>query len=107
MRGGDAKRPILSDLRESGAIEQDADLVSFIYRPEYYGIETWDTRPETACEGQAEFNIAKHRNGPLDKIRLKFNPSLAKFSNINDSIFQNEYSSKMNQDEINQNNDPF
>ena len=107
MRGGDAKRPILSDLRESGAIEQDADLVSFIYRPEYYGIETWDTRPETSCEGQAEFNIAKHRNGPLEKIRLKFNPSLAKFSNINDNIFQNEFNSKMNQDEINQDNNPF
>ena len=107
MRGGDAKRPILSDLRESGAIEQDADLVSFIYRPEYYGIETWDTRPETACEGLAEFNIAKHRNGPLDKIRLKFNPSLAKFSSINENIFQNEYNSKMNHDEENSDNDPY
>ena len=87
--------------------KEDADLVSFIYRPEYYGIETWDTRPETACEGQAEFNIAKHRNGPLEKIRLKFNPSLAKFTSINESIFQNEYSSKMNSDETDSENNPY
>ena len=70
-RGG-TKRPLLSDLRESGAIEQDADIVSFIYRPEYYGIDEWDDDERTPSEGQAEFIVAKHRNGGLDNIRLKF-----------------------------------
>jgi replicative DNA helicase len=70
-RGG-TKRPMLSDLRESGAIEQDADIVSFIYRPEYYNIDEWDDDERTPSEGQAEFIVAKHRNGGLDNIRLKF-----------------------------------
>ena len=70
-RGG-SKRPILSDLRESGAIEQDADIVSFIYRPEYYKIDEWDDEERTPSAGQAEFIVAKHRNGGLDNIRLKF-----------------------------------
>ena len=61
-RGG-TKRPILSDLRESGAIEQDADIVSFLYRPEYYGITEWDDDMKTPSEGQGEFIVAKHRNG--------------------------------------------
>src|SRR6056300_1812624 len=69
-RGG-SKRPLLSDLRESGAIEQDADIVSFIYRPEYYGMTEWDD-DQSPCQGQAEFIVAKHRNGGLDNIRLKF-----------------------------------
>lgn len=80
-RGGD-KRPILSDLRESGAIEQDADIVSFIYRPDYYQLTEWpDGEP---CEGQAEFIIAKHRNGSLDDVRLRFQGRMAKFSDLND-----------------------
>ena len=66
-RGG-TKRPILSDLRESGAIEQDADIVSFLYRPEYYGIMEWDDEMKTPSEGQGEFIVAKHRNGALDSI---------------------------------------
>ncbi|NNC70731.1 MAG: replicative DNA helicase, partial [Flavobacteriaceae bacterium] len=78
-RGG-SKRPLLSDLRESGAIEQDADIVSFIYRPEYYGQTEWDDEERTPCEGQAEFIVAKHRNGGLDNIRLKFTGHLAQFS---------------------------
>src|SRR5699024_1381975 len=61
-RGG-SKRPLLSDLRESGAIEQDADIVSFIYRPEYYQIEEWDDEERTPTQGQGEFIVAKHRNG--------------------------------------------
>jgi replicative DNA helicase len=69
---GSSKRPLLSDLRESGAIEQDADIVSFIYRPEYYKIEEWDDDEQSPTEGQAEFIIAKHRNGSLENIRLKF-----------------------------------
>lgn len=93
-RGG-SKRPLLSDLRESGAIEQDADIVSFIYRPEYYGLTEWDDEERTPCEGQAEFIIAKHRNGGLDNIRLKFTAHLAQFSNLDDGI-ANEFHSKMN-----------
>jgi replicative DNA helicase len=95
-RGGN-KRPLLSDLRESGAIEQDADIVSFIYRPEYYGLTEWDDDDGTPCEGQAEFIIAKHRNGGLDNIRLKFTGHLAQFSNLeDDEQFATEFVSKMN-----------
>ena len=93
-RGG-SKRPLLSDLRESGAIEQDADIVSFIYRPEYYGLTEWDDEERTPCEGQAEFIVAKHRNGGLDNIRLKFTGHLAQFSNLDEEL-GNEFQSKMN-----------
>ena len=75
-----SKRPQLSDLRESGAIEQDADIVSFIYRPEYYGIEEWEDGE--ASSNQAEIIIAKHRNGSLDDVRLRFIGELAKFSDL-------------------------
>lgn len=81
-RGGN-KRPLLSDLRESGAIEQDADIVSFIYRPEYYDITEWEDG--SPCEGQGEFIIAKHRNGSLQNIKLRFQANLAKFSDIEES----------------------
>ena len=93
-RGG-SKRPLLSDLRESGAIEQDADIVSFIFRPEYYGLTEWDDDDHTPCEGQGEFIVAKHRNGGVDNIRLKFTGHLAKFSDLEDG-FGNEFPSKMN-----------
>jgi replicative DNA helicase len=76
-RGGDRK-PILSDLRESGAIEQDADIVSFIYRPEYYGFTDHPDGLDT--DGLAEFIIAKHRHGSLGTINLKFVKHLAKFT---------------------------
>ena len=79
-RGG-SKRPLLSDLRESGAIEQDADIVSFIYRPEYYKLEYWDDESEP-CAGQAEFIIAKHRNGALENVRLRFINEQAKFTDL-------------------------
>ena len=75
-------RPILSDLRESGAIEQDADIVSFIYRPETYNVAEWDYPPIGPTEGEAEFIIAKHRNGSLRNIRLKFTAEFAKFSDL-------------------------
>ncbi len=81
---GSSKRPLLSDLRESGAIAQDADIVSFIYRPEYYKIEEWDDDEQSPTQGQAEFIIAKHRNGSLENIRLKFIGSLGKFDNLED-----------------------
>jgi replicative DNA helicase len=78
-RGGD-KRPMLSDLRESGAIEQDADMVLFIYRPEYYGlIEDENGMP---TEGIGEIIVAKHRNGSLDTVRLRFIKQLTKFDNL-------------------------
>jgi len=97
---GSSKRPLLSDLRESGAIEQDADIVSFIYRPEYYKIEEWDDDEQSSTAGQAEFIIAKHRNGGLENIRLKFLGHLGKFDNLED--FTGGYDdlpSKMNHDD--------
>jgi replicative DNA helicase len=68
------KRPILSDLRESGSIEQDADLVAFIYRDEYYNGE------ESDQQGLAEVHLAKHRNGPTDVVKLSFLRRFAKFA---------------------------
>lgn len=76
VRGGD-KRPQLSDLRESGAIEQDADLVLFIYRPEYYKI-TQDAEGNDTT-GMAEIIIAKHRNGATKSVKVRFIHHLAKF----------------------------
>jgi len=76
-RAGADGRPILSDLRESGAIEQDADLVMFIYRPEYYKID--HDEEGNSLKGVAEINIAKHRNGPLADVRLRFIDKYARF----------------------------
>jgi len=70
------KRPILSDLRESGSIEQDADIVMFIYRDEYYNGE------ESDQQGLAEVIVAKHRNGPTDTVKLSFLKRYAKFSDL-------------------------
>ncbi len=82
MRGGD-KRPQLSDLRESGAIEQDADLVLFLYRPAYYGItEDLDGCP---TDKLTELIIAKHRNGATGKVKLFFDSSTTNFSNWGNS----------------------
>jgi len=78
--GVGSKRPMLSDLRESGAIEQDADIVTFIYRPEYYKIYEWDNGDDS--RGQGEVIIAKHRNGSLANVRLKFTGEFAKFSDL-------------------------
>lgn len=97
-RGG-SKRPLLSDLRESGAIEQDADIVSFIYRPEYYGIEEWDDDERSPTEGLAEFIVSKHRNGGLDNIRLKFIGHLGKFENVETFDAPFEINSSMNASE--------
>jgi len=69
------KRPILSDLRESGSIEQDADLVAFVYRDEYYN-------EDSDQQGLAEVILAKHRNGPTDSIKLSFLKRYAKFSDL-------------------------
>lgn len=99
-RGG-SKRPLLSDLRESGAIEQDADIVSFIYRPEYYKIDEWDDEERSPTQGQAEFIVAKHRNGGLENIRLKFIGHLGKFDNLDDFDSPFEFQSKMNANDDN------
>ncbi len=83
-RGG-SKRPQLSDLRESGAIEQDADIVSFIFRQEYYGMLEDDDGRST--KGVAEIIIAKHRNGALDTARLRFTDKYARFEDLPDENF--------------------
>jgi len=79
-------KPQLSDLRESGSIEQDADVVMFIYRDDYYykTREDWDKdHPgEEYPEGIADLIIAKHRNGPTGDIKLHFSPRSAKFTDI-------------------------
>ena len=96
LRGG-VKRPILSDLRESGAIEQDADLVVFLYREEYYLARTeppegtekhemWTNKMEKV-HNIAEAIIAKHRHGPISKVKLHFNPSWTKFSDLAENNF--------------------
>jgi len=69
------KRPMLSDLRESGAIEQDADMVLLIYRDDYY-------EPDSESKGIAEVNVAKHRNGPTDRVKLAFMGTYAKFASL-------------------------
>jgi len=92
------KRPQLSDLRESGAIEQDADLVVFLYREEYYLARTeppegtdkhevWTSKMEKV-HNIAEAIIAKHRHGPISKVKLHFNPSWTKFSDLADNNHQ-------------------
>lgn len=78
-RGGD-KRPQLSDLRESGAIEQDADMVMFLYRPEYYGIT--EDEDKISTQGVGEVIIAKHRNGSLDTVKLRFIGRFTKFTDL-------------------------
>jgi replicative DNA helicase len=78
-RGGD-KRPQLSDLRESGAIEQDADIVMFLYRPEYYGITEDEDGNNTS--GVGEVIIAKHRNGSLENVKLRFIGKYTKFTDL-------------------------
>ncbi|MEO1448304.1 MAG: replicative DNA helicase [Bacteroidota bacterium] len=79
-RGGD-KRPVLSDLRESGSIEQDADMVMFLYRPEYYGFESDDDGNSTL--GMAELIIAKQRNGPTGSVKMQFIGKYGKFTDWN------------------------
>jgi replicative DNA helicase len=99
----EGKRPQLSDLRESGAIEQDADIVMFIHRPEYFGIT--EDESGNSLLGVAEIIIAKHRNGATGDVHLAFKKELAKFSDMENPMgsdfggMPQTFSSKMNQDE--------
>jgi len=107
--GAEGKRPQLSDLRESGAIEQDADMVCFIHRPEYYRI-TEDEQGNSLI-GMAEIIIAKHRAGPTADVRLRFRAELARFQDVEDAEFEDSgfgqaapsqtFGSKMNQGDDN------
>ena len=98
----EGRRPQLSDLRESGAIEQDADIVIFIHRPEYYGIT--EDNSGRSMQGVAEIIIAKHRNGAIGDVHLSFRKELAKFAdmeaNLSESyhLVEQTFSSKMNAD---------
>ena len=82
-RGGD-KRPVLSDLRESGAIEQDADIVMFIHRPEYYNVMEDNNGNSTV--GVAELIVAKHRNGPTDSATQRYIAKQTKFTDIEENF---------------------
>ena len=103
LRSG-SKRPQLSDLRESGAIEQDADMVLFIHRPEKYNI-TQDEEGNST-KGIAEIILAKHRNGPIGDIRLRFREEQAKFSDFEGWELDEEdkltmtFGSKMNEEDV-------
>jgi replicative DNA helicase len=79
-RGEKSKRPQLSDLRESGAIEQDADNICFIYRDDYYN-------KETADPNIAELIVAKQRNGPVDAVRVRFDKQYTRFDNLADGEY--------------------
>ena len=81
--GAEGKRPQLSDLRESGAIEQDADMVCFIHRPEYYKI--FEDDKGNSLIGLAEIIIAKHRNGATGDVLLRFKSEFARFQNVDDN----------------------
>ncbi len=81
----DSKRPQLSDLRESGAIEQDADLVAFIHRPEYYKI--FKDQYGNDLKGVAEFIIAKHRNGSVEDVKMRFVGQYARFLDLHGNSF--------------------
>ena len=80
-RSGENKRPQLSDLRESGAIEQDSDMVIFIHRPEYYGIDMYENGEST--KGKAEIIIAKNRGGAVRTLKMQFHSKFTKFTDTN------------------------
>ena len=79
-RTGEARKPLLSDLRESGSIEQDADLIMMLYREEYYERDNMDIK------GQADLLVRKHRNGPIGDIKLKWEPQYSCFTDWYESI---------------------
>lgn len=107
-RPKDGKRPQLSDLRESGAIEQDADMVCFIHRPEYYGLIVdgeGDNRRDV--RGMAEFIIAKHRNGQIGSVYLRFQDHIIKFSSAQDRSHMVPGNTQTFESRLNSNTTPF
>ncbi|MBQ9498930.1 MAG: replicative DNA helicase [Bacteroidales bacterium] len=92
--GVDSRRPQLSDLRESGAIEQDADMVCFIHRPEYYKIYTDEQGND--LRGIAQIIIAKHRNGAIADVNLRFIGEYTRFQNLDDDQIPETIPSRMN-----------
>ena len=103
------RRPQLSDLRESGAIEQDADIVCFIHRPEYYIKSGFDAENKD-IRGLAEFIIAKHRSGGVGSVDLRFVKTYARFQNWNDpeGVSTSKMGSKLNaMDDNNSGSNPF
>ncbi len=88
-KGSDGKRPQLADLRESGAIEQDADIVCFIHRPEYYRIT--EDEEGNSLIGVAEFIIAKHRNGATGIVQMRFDSEYARFQNVDENRVAKNY----------------
>ena len=85
-QGLDGKRPQLSDLRESGAIEQDADMVLFVHRPEYYHI--YDDGKGHDLHGMAQIIIAKHRKGATGDVLLNFRGEFTRFANAEDASYR-------------------
>jgi replicative DNA helicase len=109
-RGGanNSKRPQLGDLRESGAIEQDADMVMFIYRPEYYGLEVDEENQPT--KGRGELIIAKNRHGALETVKLRFLGQFAKFADLDyieggDAIYSHNTNTGLQQNDSFLNNE--
>lgn len=109
QRTGDAKKPMLSDLRESGSIEQDADMVLFIHRPERYGI--MEDSMGNSLKGIADIIIAKHRNGEVGERQLRFRSELAQFCDLETTspfmsnvatgeVLVQTFGSKMNDDVV-------
>ncbi len=96
---------VANDFIVHNSIEQDADIVSFIYRPEYYQI--LEDEQGQSLKGIAEFIIAKHRNGALDTIKLKFTDTFAKFSNLDDPSFSGPSSSGIRESRMNSEDIPF
>ena len=86
-RGG-SKRPMLSDLRESGSIEQDADMVLFLYRPEYYHLDTFED--ESPSAGMADVMFEKNRHGSTGNVRVRFISQFTKFTDSDMNYFQNQ-----------------
>ncbi len=110
--GAEGKRPLLSDLRESGAIEQDADMVMFVHRPEYYHIYQGANGED--YRGKAEIIIAKHRKGATDIALLNFRGEYTRFENPEDGTLDGQapFGGEIRKSEVNGGNqfggyDPF
>ena len=104
--GVEGKRPQLSDLRESGAIEQDADMVIFLHRPEYYGILQSEDG-FTDYRGKAEVIIAKHRKGATGIVRMDFKGQFTRFENPEDNTLTPDAGGEIRDSAINGGNNPM